>query len=210
MRTGRGRFGAQAQGPVNRKRRRRPGAAETKGRRGVGSGGSARRAGVLAAGGRMVQKEGQAALEEPQGSPNPAGASGAPLEPPGAAAGAVPGGEETDTETETALGSRRFLCGVVEGESWRGGEAEIPAPCAGGGSRGSGGAGWGRGSRGCRAGRLVPGAAGWRALANAAGRGFLWEAGRLECCTCGKGEEGGERSAAISPAVRAARVGFLG
>ncbi|XP_052533128.1 protein O-GlcNAcase isoform X2 [Tympanuchus pallidicinctus] len=63
----------------------------------------------------MVQKEGQAALEEPQGSPNPAGASGAPLEPPGAAAGAVPGGEETDTETETALGSRRFLCGVVEG-----------------------------------------------------------------------------------------------
>lgn len=142
MRTGRGRFGAQAQGPVNRKRRRRPGAAETKGRRGVGSGGSARRAGVLAAGGRMVQKEGQAALEEPQGSPNPAGASGAPLEPPGAAAGAVPGGEETDTETETALGSRRFLCGVVEGESWRGGEAEIPAPCAGGG----------RGARAVRAG----------------------------------------------------------
>ncbi|KAM6347595.1 protein O-GlcNAcase isoform 3-T3 [Alca torda] len=63
----------------------------------------------------MVQKEGQAALEEPQGSPNPAGVPGAPLEPPGAAAGPVPGGEETDTETETALGSRRFLCGVVEG-----------------------------------------------------------------------------------------------
>uniref|UniRef100_A0A8C3U080 protein O-GlcNAcase n=1 Tax=Catharus ustulatus TaxID=91951 RepID=A0A8C3U080_CATUS len=63
----------------------------------------------------MVQKEGQAALEEPQGSPNPAGVPGAPLEPPGATAGPVPGGEETDTETETALGSRRFLCGVVEG-----------------------------------------------------------------------------------------------
>ncbi|XP_075010977.1 protein O-GlcNAcase isoform X2 [Calonectris borealis] len=63
----------------------------------------------------MVQKEGQTALEEPQGSPNPAGVPGAPLEPPGAAAGPVPGGEETDTETETALGSRRFLCGVVEG-----------------------------------------------------------------------------------------------
>ncbi|XP_051473440.1 protein O-GlcNAcase isoform X3 [Apus apus] len=63
----------------------------------------------------MVQKEGQAALEEPQGSPSPAGVPGAPLEPPGAAAGPVPGGEETDTETETALGSRRFLCGVVEG-----------------------------------------------------------------------------------------------
>uniref|UniRef100_A0A8C3JJ20 protein O-GlcNAcase n=1 Tax=Calidris pygmaea TaxID=425635 RepID=A0A8C3JJ20_9CHAR len=63
----------------------------------------------------MVQKEGQAALEEPQGSPNPAGVPGAPLEPPGAAAGPVPGGEETDTETETVLGSRRFLCGVVEG-----------------------------------------------------------------------------------------------
>jgi len=81
--------------------------------------GPAQRAGVLAAGGRMVQKEGQAALEEPQGSPNPAGVSGAPLEPPGTAAGPVPGGEETDTETETALGSRRFLCGVVEGESSR-------------------------------------------------------------------------------------------
>lgn len=67
----------------------------------------------------MVQKEGQAALEEPQGSPNPAGVPGAPLEPPGAAAGPVPGGEETDTETETALGSRRFLCGVVEGESFQ-------------------------------------------------------------------------------------------
>lgn len=79
----------------------------------------AQRAGVLAAGGRMVQKEGQAALEEPQGSPNPAGVPGAPLEPPGAAAGPVPGGEETDTETETALGSRRFLCGVVEGKSSR-------------------------------------------------------------------------------------------
>uniref|UniRef100_A0A8C3CV32 protein O-GlcNAcase n=1 Tax=Cairina moschata TaxID=8855 RepID=A0A8C3CV32_CAIMO len=65
----------------------------------------------------MVQKDGQAALEEPQGSPNPAAVPGAPLEPPGAAAavGPVQGGEETDTETETALGSRRFLCGVVEG-----------------------------------------------------------------------------------------------
>lgn len=82
----------------------------------------------------MVQKEGQAALEEPQGSPNPAGVPGAPLEPPGATAGPVPGGEETDTETETALGSRRFLCGVVEGESfWRG------SPLRGRGCGGTGG-----------------------------------------------------------------------
>uniref|UniRef100_A0A8C2U9H5 protein O-GlcNAcase n=1 Tax=Coturnix japonica TaxID=93934 RepID=A0A8C2U9H5_COTJA len=63
----------------------------------------------------MAHKDGQAALDEPQGSPNPAAVPGAPLEPSGAATGPVPGGEETDTETETALGSRRFLCGVVEG-----------------------------------------------------------------------------------------------
>ncbi|XP_065263692.1 protein O-GlcNAcase isoform X2 [Emys orbicularis] len=65
----------------------------------------------------MVQKEGQAALEErePQGSPNPAGAPVAPLEPAGASAGPGPSGEETDTETETVAGARRFLCGVVEG-----------------------------------------------------------------------------------------------
>lgn len=91
----------------------------------------------------MVQKEGQAALEEPQGSPNPAGVPGAPLEPPGATAGPVPGGEETDTETETALGSRRFLCGVVEGESFQRGSPP------GDGVRGNGGSG-------IRGDRLVP------------------------------------------------------
>lgn len=142
MRTGWGRLAAQAQGPVNRKRRRRrPGPAETKGPRAAGRRGSARRAEVLAAGGRMVQKEGQAALEEPQGSPNPAGVPGAPLEPPGAATGPVPGGEETDTETETALGSRRFLCGVVEGESRRRGRPGSPgavwAACSEGGGCGA-------------------------------------------------------------------------
>lgn len=125
----------------------------------------------------MVQKEGQAALEEPQGSPNPAGVPGAPLEPPGAAAGPVPGGEETDTETETALGSRRFLCGVVEGESFRRGSPlgdggglvpagfALPSPPPPRGARsagrwravlGRGSAGVGR-SRGSRAGLLPPG-----------------------------------------------------
>lgn len=94
----------------------------------------------------MVQKEGQAALEEPQGSPNPAGVPGAPLEPPGATAGPVPGGEETDTETETALGSRRFLCGVVEGESFqRGsplGDGRTCERTGGFGIRGRPGVGW--------------------------------------------------------------------
>lgn len=149
MRTGWGRLAAQAQGPVNRKRRRRrPGPAETKGPRAAGRRGSARRAGVLAAGGRMVQKEGQAALEEPQGSPNPAGVPGAPLEPPGAATGPVPGGEETDTETETALGSRRFLCGVVEGESRRRGRPGSPGAVWVACSEGGGGAAGLRGEQG--------------------------------------------------------------
>uniref|UniRef100_A0A8C4VU96 Protein O-GlcNAcase n=3 Tax=Gopherus evgoodei TaxID=1825980 RepID=A0A8C4VU96_9SAUR len=84
-----------------------------------GLGRARRRRGSLAAlaGGSMVQKEGQAALEErePQGSPNPAGGPVAPLEPAGAPAGPGPSGEETDTETETVAGARRFLCGVVEG-----------------------------------------------------------------------------------------------
>uniref|UniRef100_A0A8B9MB82 protein O-GlcNAcase n=1 Tax=Accipiter nisus TaxID=211598 RepID=A0A8B9MB82_9AVES len=128
-RRGCGQSGADRLGPVPRAgagpRKQEAAAARSGGDKGVvergkeGLGlarlGPAQRVGVLAAGGRMVQKEGQTALEEPQGSPNPAGVPGAPLEPPGAAAGPVPGGEETDTETETALGSRRFLCGVVEG-----------------------------------------------------------------------------------------------
>lgn len=128
-----GRSGADRLGPVPRAgagpRKQEAAAARSGGDKGVVERGKkrlrlarlspAQRAGVLAAGGRMVQKEGQAALEEPQGSPNPAGVPGPPLEPPGAAAGPVPGGEETDTETETALGSRRFLCGVVEGKSSR-------------------------------------------------------------------------------------------
>lgn len=175
MRTGWGRLAAQAQGPVNRKRRRRrPGPAETKGPRAAGRRGSARRAGVLAAGGRMVQKEGQAALEEPQGSPNPAGVPGAPLEPPGAATGPVPGGEETDTETETALGSRRFLCGVVEGESRLRGRPGSPGAVWAACSEGGGGL---RGSAGSRA-RLLP-----RPCARAAGR-----------CAAGGGESRGSRA----------------
>lgn len=73
---------------------------------------------ALAAGGGMVQTDGQAALDEPQGSPNAAGGPGAPLESAGAAAAAVgPGGDDTDTEAEAAGGARRFLCGVVEGEA---------------------------------------------------------------------------------------------
>lgn len=71
-----------------------------------------------------MQKESQAALEERESerSANPAAASGASLEPPaapapgednpsgaGAAAGAGAG-------AGAAGGTRRFLCGVVEGE----------------------------------------------------------------------------------------------
>lgn len=152
---------------------------------------------MLAAGGRMVQKDGQAALEEPQGSPNPAAVPGAPLEPPGAAAavGPVQGGEETDTETETALGSRRFLCGVVEGEGRRGCCPPpplllllLPPPPPPRGARvlaAREGFGAGR-SRGCRAGRLLLlllapgrpglGAARWQG-ACLEGRGQAWLGG---------------------------------
>lgn len=148
-RRGCGQSGADRLGPVPRAgagpRKQEAAAARSGGDKGVVERGKerlglarlgpAQRVGVLAAGGRMVQKEGQTALEEPQGSPNPAGVPGAPLEPPGAAAGPVPGGEETDTETETALGSRRFLCGVVEGKSSRRGRPTSVA------DRGRGGTG---------------------------------------------------------------------
>lgn len=178
---------------------------------------------MLAAGGRMVQKDGQAALEEPQGSPNPAAVPGAPLEPPGAAAaaaaavGPVQGGEETDTETETALGSRRFLCGVVEGEGRRGCSPPpllllllLPPPPPPRGARvlaAREGFGAGR-SRGCRAGRLLLlllalgrlglGAARWQG-APSEGRGQAWlgYGARLLLAWCVKEGRRRERGAAV-------------
>lgn len=77
---------------------------------------------MAAAGGRrMVQKESQAALEERESerSANPAAPSGASLEPPAAPAP----GEDNASGAGAAAGAgapggtRRFLCGVVEGES---------------------------------------------------------------------------------------------
>lgn len=71
----------------------------------------------------MVQKESQAALEErereSERSANPAAPSGASLEPPAAPA---PGednasGAGAATGAGASGGTRRFLCGVVEGES---------------------------------------------------------------------------------------------
>lgn len=76
---------------------------------------------MAAAGGRrMVQKESQAALEERESelNPNPAVSPGASLEPPAAPAP----GEDNPAGTGGAAvagavgGTRRFLCGVVEGE----------------------------------------------------------------------------------------------
>lgn len=69
----------------------------------------------------MVQKENQAALEERESerSANPAAPSGASLEPPAAPAP----GEDNASGAGAAAGAgasggtRRFLCGVVEGES---------------------------------------------------------------------------------------------
>lgn len=69
----------------------------------------------------MVQKESQAALEERESerNANPAAASGASLEP---SAAPVPGedspsGAGAAAGAGAAGGARRFLCGVVEGES---------------------------------------------------------------------------------------------
>lgn len=69
----------------------------------------------------MVQKESQAALEERESerSANPAAPSGPSLEPPAAPAP----GEDNASGAGAAAGAgapggtRRFLCGVVEGES---------------------------------------------------------------------------------------------
>lgn len=76
---------------------------------------------MAAAGGRrMVQKESQAALEERESerSANPAAASGASLAPPAAAAPGEdnPSGAGAAAVSGAAGGTRRFLCGVVEGE----------------------------------------------------------------------------------------------
>lgn len=76
---------------------------------------------MAAAGGRrMVQKESQAALEERESerNANPAAASGASLEPPAAQAPGEdnPSGAGAAAGAGAAGGTRRFLCGVVEGE----------------------------------------------------------------------------------------------
>lgn len=67
----------------------------------------------------MVQKESQAALEERESerNANPAAASGASLEPSVAPApGEDPSGAGAAAVVGAAGGTRRFLCGVVEGE----------------------------------------------------------------------------------------------
>ena len=77
---------------------------------------------MAAAGGRrMVQKESQAALEERESelNSNPAASAGASLEPQAAPAPGEdnPAGAGGAAVTGAAGGARRFLCGVVEGES---------------------------------------------------------------------------------------------
>lgn len=85
---------------------------------------------VAAAGGRrMVQKESQAALEERESelNANPAVSAGASLEPPAAPAPGEdnPAGTGGAAVAGAAGGARRFLCGVVEGESPGAGWARV-------------------------------------------------------------------------------------
>ena len=85
---------------------------------------------MAAAGGRrMVQKESQAALEERESelNSNPAASAGASLEPQAAPAPGEdnPTGAGGAAVAGAAGGARRFLCGVVEGESCGAGWAGV-------------------------------------------------------------------------------------
>ena len=88
---------------------------------------------MAAAGGRrMVQKESQAVLEERESelNSNPAASAGASLEPQASPAPGEdnPTGAGGAAVAGAAGGARRFLCGVVEGESCGAGWAGVSSP----------------------------------------------------------------------------------